>query len=161
MDRLPWLERLQGSHRLTVWHRRNGPVAVALVVAHVPLTFAGRAALVHSPVGREAVSLYGSRPGMVTATIGTAILVWVLISSLLVVRRRLPYELWHLIHLTAYAGVLLAYFHQVLTGNEFAAHPVQRDYWYALYSLVGVLVLGFRLFVPALASIRSLSANRQ
>lgn len=148
--RLPWLERIVGFDRLTVWHRWNGPVAIALVVVHVPLTFAGRALLLGNPLGREVVSLFKSRPGMITATVGTAVLIWVLITSLMAVRRRLRYETWYFIHLSVYAGVLLAYFHQVLTGNEFAAHPVQRDYWYALYVLTAALVLGFRVLAPAI-----------
>src|ERR1700747_518486 len=36
ISRLPWLERAIGFDRLTVWHRRNGKVALILVVAHVP-----------------------------------------------------------------------------------------------------------------------------
>jgi DMSO/TMAO reductase YedYZ heme-binding membrane subunit len=143
--RLPWLERLVGPDRLRVWHRRNALVAVPLVVAHIPLTFAGRALLLGSPLGSEISSLYRSRPGMVTATAGTAVLIWVTITSLRAVRRRLGYRGWYVIHLSVYAGVLLAYFHQVLTGNEFAAHPVQRDYWYVLYAVVAVLTVGSRL----------------
>jgi predicted ferric reductase len=148
--RMPWLERLVGFDRLTVWHRRNGLVAITLVVIHVPLTFVGRALLLGNPLGHEISSLFGSRPGMITASVGTAILVAVVVSSLVAVRRRLRYEAWYFIHLSVYAGVLLAYFHQVLTGNEFAAHPVQRDYWYGLYLFVLALVIGFRVLAPAI-----------
>jgi predicted ferric reductase len=150
LARMPWLERVVGFDRLTAWHRRNGLVAVTLVVIHVPLTFVGRALLLGNPLGHQIVSLFGSRPGMITASVGTAILVSVVVSSLIVVRRRLRYETWYFIHLSVYAGVLLAYFHQVLTGNEFAAHPVQRDYWYGLYLFVVVLLVGFRLLAPAI-----------
>jgi predicted ferric reductase len=76
--------------------------------------------------------------------------VTVVLSSLAVVRHRLPYEEWYLIHLSVYAGILLAYFHQVWTGNEFAAHPIQRDYWYALYVLVVAVLVGFRVLAPAI-----------
>src|ERR1039458_665723 len=110
--RTPWLERAVGFDRLTVWHRRNGTVAVALVVIHVPLTFVGRALLLHTPLGRQISALYDSRPGMITATIGTAVLIWVVLSSLMVVRRTLRYHAGYLPHLSVYAGVLLAYCHQ-------------------------------------------------
>ena len=35
-----------------------------------------------------------------------------------IVRRRLPYEWWYAVHLTAYAAIALAWFHQIPTGNE-------------------------------------------
>ncbi|MDB5057061.1 MAG: Ferric reductase domain protein transrane component domain protein, partial [Chloroflexi bacterium] len=35
LARLPWLERLVGFDRLTVWHRLNGKVCLILVLAHV------------------------------------------------------------------------------------------------------------------------------
>ncbi len=150
LARVPPLERSVGFDRLTVWHRFNGKVAVSLVVAHVPLIVAGYALSVNISIGEQIDELFEFYPGMVTATIGTALLIVVVISSLVVARRRLPYEAWHLIHLSVYAGILLAYFHQIPTGNEFVVNPAQRDYWYALYIVAALSVVVFRLLVPAL-----------
>ena len=36
----------------------------------------------------------------------------------MIVRRRLRYEWWYAVHLLAYAGIALAWFHQIPTGNE-------------------------------------------
>jgi predicted ferric reductase len=150
MTRVPWLERVVGFDRLTVWHRRNGMLAVGLVLLHAPLTVVGRALILHKSLGGEIGSLYGTRPGLVTGTVGAGVLILVVLSSLLIVRRKLRYETWYLVHLLVYAGVLLAYFHQVQTGNEFAAHPVQRGYWDALYILVALLLLRYRVLAPVL-----------
>jgi predicted ferric reductase len=150
LARIPLLERNVGFDRLTVWHRLNGKVAVSLVVAHVPLIVAGYALSVQISIGEQIDELYEFYPGMVTATIGTALLIAVVLSSLVVVRRRLPYEAWHFVHLSVYAGILLAYFHQIPTGNEFVVNPAQRDYWYALYILAALSVVVFRLLAPAL-----------
>ena len=60
----------------------------------------------------------GAFPGMVTATIGTVLLVAVAWSSVVVVRRRLNYELWYAIHLTAYAAIALSWFHEIPTGGD-------------------------------------------
>lgn len=62
----------------------------------------------------------------------TALLVLVVISSLVIVRRRLPYEAWYFIHLTAYAGLVLTWFHEIPTGNEFLTNRPAR-YWTVLY----------------------------
>ncbi len=150
LARVPWIERRVGFDRLTVWHRRNGKVAVSLVVAHVPLIVAGYALTEHISIGKQISELLKSYPGMITAIIGTVILIVVVLSSLVIVRRRLPYESWYFVHISVYAGILLAYFHQIPTGNEFVAHPAQRDYWYALYVATLALVIVFRVISPAL-----------
>ena len=41
LARLPFLERLAGLDRLTVWHRWNGHACLDLVLAHVVLTVWG------------------------------------------------------------------------------------------------------------------------
>ena len=43
LARLPWLERLVGFDRLTVWHRWNGHACLDLVLAHVVFTVWGYA----------------------------------------------------------------------------------------------------------------------
>lgn len=61
-----------------------------------------------------------SYPGMVTATIGTVLLVVVGFSSFVIAKRRLPYEVWYFVHLGAYAAIAIAWFHQIPTGTELA-----------------------------------------
>src|SRR3989440_224758 len=90
----------------------------------------------------------GIYPGMITATVGTALLVVVVVSSIVIVQRRLRYEWWYAVHLAAYAAIALAWFHQIPTGNELVVDHVAADYWRALYLVtLGVLVV-FRLGVP-------------
>lgn len=151
LARIPWLERRVGFDRLTVWHRRNGKVAITLVVVHVPLIAIGYAMGDQTSLGREVSNLLDSYPGMVTATVGTVMLIVVVVSSLVLVRRRLPYEWWYAIHVTVYAGILLTYFHEVPNGNELSANPAQRDYWCGLYIATVLLLVGFRVVAPLLA----------
>jgi predicted ferric reductase len=154
LSRLPPVEQLVGFDRLTVWHRRNGKICIGLVVAHTALITAGYAATDQISIPSEFSRLLSSYPGMVTATIGTVIMVGVVISSLVIVRRRLPYEGWYFVHLSIYAGIALSYLHQLPTGNEFTTHPSQADYWIVLYVVTLVLLLYFRLAVPALGAFR-------
>ncbi|MEA2196529.1 MAG: hypothetical protein QOJ25_580 [Solirubrobacteraceae bacterium] len=148
LARIPWLERRVGFDRLTVWHRRNGKVAITLVVLHVPLIAIGYELTDQTSLGKEISSLFDSYPGMVTATVGTVLLIVVVITSLMAVRRRLPYELWYAIHITVYGGILLTYFHEVPNGNELSANLAQRDYWYALYIATAALLVAFRVLAP-------------
>jgi len=75
--------------------------------------------------------------------------VLVVLTSLVIVRRRLRYEAWYLVHLMAYAGIVLTWFHEVPTGNEFITNPGATAYWTVLYlATLAVLVL-FRFALPA------------
>ena len=148
--RLPPLERLVGFDRLTVWHRRNGKLCISLVLAHVVFITLGYALTDRLSVSQEAWTLLRSYPGMVEATIGTAFLILVVLSSLIVVRCRLRYEAWYLVHLTAYAGIVLGWFHQIPTGNELVTNPRAAAYWTALYLASLALLVLFRFAQPLL-----------
>ena len=75
----------------------------------------------------------GIYPGMITATIGTAMLIAVVATSVVIVRRRLRYEWWYAVHLLAYAGIALSWFHEIPTGNELVLDRAAADYWRGLY----------------------------
>ncbi len=154
LARLPPLERLAGFDRLTVWHRLNGKACLYLVLAHVALTTLGYAANDRIPIPREVASLLGDYTGMVAATVGTALMVLVVVTSLVIVRRRLPYEVWYLVHLTVYAGIALAWVHQIPTGNDLTANPTAAAYWTALYLVTLALLVLFRVAQPIAGALR-------
>ena len=109
LARIPALERVVGFDRLTRWHRWNGHACIDLVIAHVVFTVWGYALLDKFTLGKEIRTMLGGGiyPGMITATIGTALLLAVVATSLVIVRRRLSYEWWYAVHLMAYAGIAL------------------------------------------------------
>jgi predicted ferric reductase len=156
LARIRSLERLVGFDRLTVWHRWNGHACLDLVLAHVVLTVWGYALMDKISLPKEISTMLGGGvyPGMITATIGTALLVAVVVSSVVIVRRRLRYETWYAVHLAAYAAIALAWFHQIPTGNELAYDHLAADYWRALYVATLALIVGFRVFAPLAKSFR-------
>ena len=156
LARIPWLDRLVGFDHLTVVHRWNGHATIVLVVAHTALSVWGYALLDDVSLWAEVETLLGAGvyPGMITATVGTALLVLVGLTSMAVARRRLPYEWWHAIHLAAYAGIALAWFHQIPTGNELALDDVAANYWRALYLVTLATVVVFRLGAPIVNALR-------
>jgi len=156
LARIPWLERLIGFDRLMVWHRRNGHACLDLVLAHVVLIVWGYALMDKISLPKEISTMLGGGiyPGMITATVGTALLIAVVVSSVVIVRRRLRYEAWHAVHLLAYAGIALAWFHQIPTGNELVYDHVAADYWRALYVATLALIVGFRFVAPLATSLR-------
>ena len=112
----------------------------------------------HDAVGKDGKKLTmlggGIYPGMITATIGTVLLIAVVATSIVIVKRRLRYEWWYAVHLLAYAGIALAWFHQIPTGNELVLNTIAADYWRALYVATIVLLVGFRFGAPAIAAFR-------
>jgi predicted ferric reductase len=154
LARLPLLERAVGFDRLSIWHRWNGHATLDLVVAHVVFTILGYAALDRLSIPAETTSMISSYPGMITAWLGTALIVAVVASSIVIVRRRMRYEWWYAVHLTAYVGIALAWFHQIPTGNELVLRPVVDAYWKALYVVTFALLVGCRVLVPLVNAFR-------
>lgn len=156
LARIPALERLIGFDRLSRWHRWNGHATIDLVVAHVVFIVWGYALLDKYSLGKEISTMLGGGiyPGMITATIGTALLIAVVLASYVVVRRRLPYEWWYAVHLLTYAGIALAWFHEIPTGNELVVDRLAADYWRALYLATITTLVVFRLTLPAVGFFR-------
>jgi predicted ferric reductase len=156
LARLPAVERLVGFDRLTVWHRWNGHACLDLVLAHVVLSVWGYALMDKISLPKEVTTMLGGGiyPGMITATIGTALLVAVVVTSVVIVKRRLRYEAWYAVHILAYASIALAWFHQIPTGNELVLDRVAADYWRALYLVTLGLLVGFRILAPLLKAVR-------
>ena len=156
LARLPFLERLAGFDRLTVWHRWNGHACLDLVLAHVVLSIWGYSLMDRLSIPKETSQMIwgGIYPGMITATVGTFLLIAVVISSIVVVRRRLRYEWWYAVHLAAYAAIALAWFHQIPTGNELVLDRIAADYWRSLYIATLALIVVFRLGTPFLNAFR-------
>lgn len=156
LARVPALERLVGFDRLSVWHRWNGHACLDLVIAHVLFSVWGYALLDKFSIPKEISTMLGGGiyPGMITATVGTVLLILVVATSIVIVRRRLRYEWWYAVHLLAYAGIALAWFHQIPTGNELVLDRIAADYWRALYVATIALLVGFRILAPLVAALR-------
>jgi predicted ferric reductase len=156
LARVPALERLVGLDRLSVWHRWNGHACLDLVLAHVVFSVWGYALLDKYSLPKEVSTMLGGGiyPGMITATVGTVLLIAVVVTSIVIVKRRLRYEWWYSVHLLAYAGIVLAWFHEIPTGNELVLNVIAADYWRALAAATLALAVVFRVLAPALAALR-------
>ena len=154
LARIPILDRTVGFDRLTVWHRRNGKVALSLLLVHAAAITTGYAVGDGVSLPDEVARLLSGYPGVITAVAGLVILVAVVISSLVIVRRRLRYETWYFVHLYTYLAIALAFSHQLATGREFVGDPAARAYWQGLYLATLAAVVVFRIGVPALRNAR-------
>jgi predicted ferric reductase len=145
--RLPWLDRRIGMDRLTYWHRWVGLTLFWVVVTHATFILLG-----YSRLGGESVfATFLSLAGVTASLLGmfaAAIVITVVTFSVRYVRRRLPYEVWHGIHILLYVALGLALFHQFLEGTTFTSSALSTAYWWTMWALVGTALVVGRVVMP-------------
>jgi predicted ferric reductase len=151
--RIPALDRTIGHDRAIAVHRTLGKPALYLLLAHGLLLLVGYG----MSAGIDPIAEIGpmlALPDMPLAFVGLGLLIAVVITSLVAVRRRFGYEGWHLIHLLSYVAVAFALPHQLSVGGVLAGGTAQRVYWIALFALAFGAIGFFRFLTPAVRSLR-------
>jgi predicted ferric reductase len=151
LARIPWVERAWGHDLLTRRHRWVGFASFWLMLAHVLAYMAQRAG--RSGASAQAWWRAWAQAWMLWATVGTLMIIAVVVTSIRAARRRLRYEPWHLLHLYAYLGVALALPHQLADGADFHGTGT-RVYWWTLYLGTLAATLVFRIGLPLWRSAR-------
>ena len=161
LARLPLLDRPTASATSPPGTAGTGAPALSLLVAHA-LLIVDRAtrATDDRSLPAELVRLIEEFPGVITALAGLVLLIAVVVSSAVIVRRRLRYETWYFVHLYAYLAVALAFSHQLATGTDVRRRPLARTFWTALYVATLAAIVGFRLGVPRRAEPAPPAARR-
>jgi predicted ferric reductase len=150
--RLPFIDRTVGHDRAMATHRSLGQPALYLLLSHGVLLLIGYGISAgFNPIAE--IAQIWAIPDIPLAFIGLGLLVLVVVTSLVAVRRKLPYEVWHVIHLLSYAAVIVALPHQLSVGGMLSSGPA-RVYWIALYAAALGSIGIFRFIVPILRSLR-------
>jgi predicted ferric reductase len=155
MARVPALERGVSTDRLAQWHAMAGRYTVCLAVAHTLLIIWGYSITAHRNVVRQTGSLLTSYPDVLMATVALGLLVIVGITSARAARRRVSYETWHFVHLYTYLAIALAFSHQFAAGADFMSNLPARLLWSAMYAVVAVTLVWFRLVRPIMQALRN------
>jgi len=151
--RLPFLDRRLGMDKLTTWHRWTGFTLFWLVVLHPTVVLLGYSRLDRISFFAEIPNLAKQIPVLLGMTAAGLIAI-IAATSVRAVRRILPYEAWHTIHLLVYAVVGLGIIHQVYEGSAFKSNIFTQAYWWALWAFaIGALLTG-RLLVPVVRNAR-------
>jgi predicted ferric reductase len=156
--RLPWVDQVYGMDRALKAHRVLGRITLPMLLLHAMALTAGYAAQADLPASTAWIVepwrlLHGAAPDMLTATISLLLMTLVAVTSVRAARKKLGYERWHLVHLTAYAAVILSLPHQLSAGSDIAGHPWERAYWLGLYLFTATCLLWWRFLVPIARSI--------
>jgi predicted ferric reductase len=154
MSRVSWLEDWFGAHGLLLWHRSLGGMLVLLVPAHaVLLIFGYRAGSKTSPLD-ETWLVLTTMKDMVSAFVATGVLVVAGILAIRAIRRRMPYELFHLLHMSMYAVLIAGYGHEFALGAQLMRPGFGRWYWISLHVFVVACVIWGRLLEPVVFNVR-------
>ncbi len=151
--RVPTIDRTIGHDRAVAVHRTLGKPALYLILGHAVLLLIGYGmSSGFNPIAEIGPML--ALPDMPLAFIGIALLIAVVFTSLIAVRRKFNYEGWHLVHLLSYISVIFALPHQFSVGGILANGTVQRVYWIGLYVVALGSIALYRFIVPAVSSLR-------
>lgn len=151
--RIPLIDRTVGHDRAIALHRKLGKPALSLLLAHGALLTLGYGMAAGVNPIAEVVSVF-QLPDLPLAFLALGLMVVVVVTSLIAVRRRFNYEAWHLVHLLSYAAVLVAVPHQLSAGGVLTEGGVERVYWIALYVLAFGSIIAFRMIEPVVSSLR-------
>jgi predicted ferric reductase len=152
--RIPLIDATVGHDRALEFHRKLGKPALYLLLGHGVLIAVGYGMAEGLDPVSEAVALWMLVPDMWLAFVSIALFIAVVVTSLVAVRRRFPYEAWYAVHLLTYAAVLTAIPHQFSVGGLFAEGTWQRWYWLAICIATGAALLHYRVLEPAVATFR-------
>ncbi|HKS46549.1 MAG TPA: ferric reductase-like transmembrane domain-containing protein [Amycolatopsis sp.] len=154
VSRLPWLEARLGLDRLTGWHRWSGFWVLWLLLAHVVFITLGYSAQSNTTFLPQLGTIVFDLDDTLLAAIAFVLLILLGATSARMVRRRLRYENWHLVHICAYGVVVLAFLHQITIGRDFTNSQMGRIYWWSLYGGALAAVLLSRVALPLYRNLR-------
>lgn len=152
--RIPLIDQTVGHDRALKFHRKLGKPSLYLLLAHGILVAIGYGMAEGLDPVSEAVSLWVMVPDMWLAYISMALFIAVVVTSLVAVRRRFPYEFWYAVHLLTYAAVATSIPHQFSVSGLFAEGTWQRWYWLAVCIATGAALLHYRVLEPVVATFR-------
>ena len=152
--RVTWLERAIGLDHLVSWHRSLGTTVLLLTGSHVLLIVVGGMVTDQVTMWSELWTTTLPQPDVLTALIGTVILIMAGLTSARAARRHLSYEAWYWLHTSSYVAVFLTFDHQIHAGAHFVGSPVNRALWTVLYLGTAAAVVVWRVVLPAAGVLR-------
>ena len=152
--RIPWVESGVGHDRLVTWHRKLGPWSLYAIGAHVFLIVFGFAGQDSIPLYKEMWEFLTTYDWMWFALAGFVLMVLAGVTSYKKARAKMSYETWWMVHILTYAAVAASFMHQVVNGQMFIGHPLNRAYWTGLYIVMAASILYWRFWVPFYRSMK-------
>lgn len=146
--RVKWVESVFGLDNLSRLHHILGFSLVALLILHPVLVTIGHAKQADSGVMAQFIDFCNNWEDVLAAAIGLGLMIFAIIVSIAIIRKRLRYETWHIIHMTFYISIALAFGHQLAVGSDFTDNRYFAAYWYFLYIFTFGNLICYRIVRP-------------
>jgi predicted ferric reductase len=146
IGRIRPIEQLFGFDKLNRFHRFIGYCVALPLLVHPAFLVYGYAMMNGVSVVSQLGDFLANWEHVFLAFVSFALIVFVVFASIAIVRKKVRYETWYGTHLLAYVAIVLAFLHQIESGDVHTAWPL--TYWLAL-NFTGVgLVLLYRFLRP-------------
>jgi len=147
ISRVAWVERCFGFDRMVRLHHISGYSISAFLLAHPILLALGYGKLTGKGFWPQIFTFVNNFEDVLPATAAFFLFLAVIFLSIVIVRRRLAYEVWYFAHIFVYAAIALSFPHQAAVGADLGRSAFLL-YWYALYIFVFGNLLIFRFGLP-------------
>lgn len=136
MGRARWLEPVFGLDKLARIHHKVGRWILVFLILHPALLIYSYADLSQISLWKQYIDFALHYEDVLNASIAFLIFLFIIVYSILMVRRKWNFELWYISHLSVYVAILLSFGHQTDTGGDFLSSSLFVWYWYAVYAFV-------------------------
>ena len=146
IGRISWIESLYGFDKLNKFHRFIGYSVLSLLIFHPILLIVGNAKSNAVSFLSQFADFLANKENVLIAYFALLFLIFVVIISIVIVRKKLKYETWYFVHLLTYLAIGLALGHQLGTGDLRTGWTLQ--YWYIInFGIFGIFLL-YRFIRP-------------
>jgi predicted ferric reductase len=146
IGRITFIEQQFGHDRLNQLHRWIGYGMVLFFLGHPLLLTLGYSQISEVSFWSQFLNFLKNWEDVFKAFLAVLLFVGVILTSIVIVKKRLRYETWYFTHLLMYLGVALAFGHQTNTGDLSDGAPLY--YWLVFNFVVFGFVLIFRWLRP-------------
>jgi predicted ferric reductase len=147
IGRTKWVEQTFGMDKLSRLHHWLGLGIPVLIIIHPVFLGVGAAWGTNKTSFEMLWRMVNYMEDVGKAAVATGLFIALVILSVLIVYKKLKYETWFYTHLIMYLAILLAFGHQLGSGDDFK-EAWTRVYWLALYAFVLINLLYYRFFLP-------------
>ncbi len=151
--RVPFIDRTLGHPRALALHARMGQWAVIGLGLHAAFLITGYALTARTGVIDQFLAFWDVTPDFGWAVLGMVLFLIISGTSIVAARAKLPYEVWHALHLVSYVAVAASIPHMFSLGGLFADNTFQRWYWIGLLSATAAALLVYRFLMPVLTTL--------
>lgn len=147
IGRVKWVETVFGLDRLWIAHHLIGISIPVLIIAHPLMLSIGRGMKSGRSAWDQFLLYVTVWEDVVLALVAALLFVFLVAWAFIMLRKKLNYEWWYLGHVTMYAAIILAIFHQ-LNSTDDLNDGWAMAYWYALYIFAFGNLIFFRFVMP-------------